>query len=288
MTAEYTFGRKTDGAAIHFFHADESVRAATDSHLLHTHKEAELYLCLCGDCDFIIGQGRYPLRPGTLIFPRPGELHTISINGDCRYNRYYLRIPADYFSFYDSPDSSPLSFMNGAHAARLSSAALEEATGILERMQKVLEGGGPDVLATELFYRLCGLCRGAVLPAEREEDNLLHPTVRRVAELIRQDFANIRSVHDLARQVGVSDAYLSRLFRANMKTTVTAYLRFCRMEQARKLLCDGMSLLDVCSRCGYSDYSYFIAEFRRENGVTPVRFQKSRRGGTAPDSEHNM
>jgi AraC-like DNA-binding protein len=81
-------------------------------------------------------------------------------------------------------------------------------------------------------------------------------------------------VKSVADQVGVSAAYLSRLFRANMNTTVTAYLRFKRMEYARLLLREGLPLVDVCSRCGYDDYSYFIAAFRRQTGTTPIRYQK--------------
>ena len=236
------FGRRKDGKELSFFHKDEAVQAAKDDHILHLHRECELYICLSGRCDFITESGRYHLDSGTLVLTRPGELHSIGINRDCRYNRFYIRIPRDYFDFWSSDLADPFARVEAdVHFATLSPTAAEE--------------------AGQLLY-------------EMEVTNLLHPTVLRAVSYIHRNFATLSSVKSVADQVGVSAAYLSRLFRANMNTTVTAYLRFKRMEYARLLLREGLPLVDVCSRCGYDDYSYFIAEFRRQTGTTPIRYQK--------------
>ena len=270
------FGRRKDGKELSFFHKDEAVQAAKDDHILHLHRECELYICLSGRCDFITESGRYHLDSGTLVLTRPGELHSIGINRDCRYNRFYIRIPRDYFDFWSSDLADPFARVEAdVHFATLSPTAAEEAGQLLYEMEAQLSSREVDESRCLCaFFRLCALATEALLRRDGEVTNLLHPTVLRAVSYIHRNFATLSSVKSVADQVGVSAAYLSRLFRANMNTTVTAYLRFKRMEYARLRLREGLPLVDVCSRCGYDDYSYFIAEFRRQTGTTPIRYQK--------------
>ena len=270
------FGRRKDGKELSFFHKDETVQAAKDDHLLHLHPECELYICLSGRCDFITESGRYHLDSGTLVLTRPGELHSIGINRDCRYNRFYIRIPRDYFDFWSSDLADPFARVDAdVRFATLSPTAAEEAGQLLYEIEAQLSSREVDESRCLCaFFRLCAIATEALLRRDGEVTNLLHPTVLRAVSYIHRNFATLSSVKSVADQVGVSAAYLSRLFRANMNTTVTAYLRFKRMEYARLLLREGLPLVDVCSRCGYDDYSYFIAEFRRQTGTTPIRYQK--------------
>jgi AraC-like DNA-binding protein len=271
------FGRRKDGKELTFFHKDETVTAAKDDHLLHLHPECELYICLSGRCDFITESGRYHLDSGTLVLTRPGELHSIGINRDCRYNRFYIRIPRDYFDFWTSGLADPFATVDrDVRFAAFTPTAAEEAGQLLYEIEAQLSSAKVnESRCLCAFFRLCALATEALLRRDREVTNLLHPTVLRAVSYIHRNFATLSSVKSVADQVGVSAAYLSRLFRANMNTTVTAYLRFKRMEYARLLLREGLPLVDVCGRCGYDDYSYFIAEFRRQTGTTPIRYQKS-------------
>jgi AraC-like DNA-binding protein len=39
----------------------------------------------------------------------------------------------------------------------------------------------------------------------------------------------------------------------------------------------GQSVTDACNNAGFGDYSYFIADFRRFNGITPAEYAKQHR-----------
>lgn len=51
------------------------------------------------------------------------------------------------------------------------------------------------------------------------------------------------------------------------------------MELAKVLLLSGATVTEACYGAGFGDYSHFIADFRREVGVTPAKFRE--RGDTA-------
>jgi len=38
----------------------------------------------------------------------------------------------------------------------------------------------------------------------------------------------------------------------------------------------GDSVTDACYESGFSDYSYFIATFHKETGMTPLQYQKKK------------
>lgn len=75
---------------------------------------------------------------------------------------------------------------------------------------------------------------------------------------------------DVAKAAGMSVSALQRLFRAAFGTTVVAYLRGRRLEQARDLLArDQISVTEAAFLAGYSDPANFAKAFRRRFGCAP-------------------
>ena len=58
-----------------------------------------------------------------------------------------------------------------------------------------------------------------------------------------------------------------------MGLTLNRYITLKRVSCAKRLLEQGHSLNDVCTACGWQDYSYFVAVFRREVGMTPMKYR---------------
>ena len=69
---------------------------------------------------------------------------------------------------------------------------------------------------------------------------------------------------------------LERHFRASLGITPCEFLRIRRLTKARELLGKGLSVQETSDACGFSDYSHFIALFRRRFGITPLQYRRSR------------
>lgn len=91
---------------------------------------------------------------------------------------------------------------------------------------------------------------------------------------INDNYALPLSVQSVCDEVGISQTYLSRLFRKYSDTTFNAYLTRCRMEAAMRLLKEKPELLlrDVATCVGYEDSSYFTKVFHQYTGKTPSQF----------------
>jgi AraC family transcriptional regulator len=89
---------------------------------------------------------------------------------------------------------------------------------------------------------------------------------------------NVR-LADLARHIGLSDAYLARAFRAATGTTLHAALVERRIARARWLMNRAghrrdMSLAAVAAESGFSSHAHMATAFRRVLGTTPSHWAK--------------
>ena len=66
--------------------------------------------------------------------------------------------------------------------------------------------------------------------------------------------------------------HIKDAFNCSLKDFITAK----RIELAKKLLVTtDFSVARICEKCGFSDYNNFIQRFKKEVGLTPLRFKKS-------------
>ena len=83
---------------------------------------------------------------------------------------------------------------------------------------------------------------------------------------------------DAAAQLGLSEAHLSRIFKAETGSAFSDYVNRMKVESAAALLLySEYSDLDISNLFAFSSQSYFIKVFRRYMGMTPKEYKKSYR-----------
>ena len=80
----------------------------------------------------------------------------------------------------------------------------------------------------------------------------------------------------LAEELGLSQAYFSRLFRKSLGVSFITKLTEIRMEAALVRLKEGMSVADAAEACGYQSVKYFSTSFRQYHGQSPQQKQKEK------------
>ena len=97
-----------------------------------------------------------------------------------------------------------------------------------------------------------------------------------VKEYIRTHMAEPLSLNSVSREVGVSQTYLSRLFRRFENESFGGWLTALRMEKAKKLLSraggEKPFVKDVAEQVGYRDQFYFSRIFYSYTGVRPSEY----------------
>jgi transcriptional regulator GlxA family with amidase domain len=101
--------------------------------------------------------------------------------------------------------------------------------------------------------------------------NLAH--VRRARDFMDRDYAEPLDVPAMACAALMSPAHFSRKFRAAYGETPYAYLMTRRIERAKALLRQGLSVTDTCFAVGCTSLGSFSSRFTEVVGETPSRYR---------------
>jgi AraC family transcriptional regulator len=98
----------------------------------------------------------------------------------------------------------------------------------------------------------------------------------RVREILHESFDSSLAMNDIAEEVDVHPAHLSRSFRRYFKQTPGEYVRRIRVEAAANLLArSSFSIAEIAERAGFSDQSHLTKCFLRERGITPNAYRQA-------------
>ena len=97
-----------------------------------------------------------------------------------------------------------------------------------------------------------------------------------IDEYISAHFTEELDAQELCDRFGVGRTSLYRFARENYGCGIAEHIRSLRIDHAKELLRDSpeLSIAEIADRCGFSDYNYFITVFKRETGMSPLRFRR--------------
>ena len=156
----------------------------------------------------------------------------------------------------------------GVHPMYLDKISSEFATKI-ELFHSTEQG---SELMTEMFRSYCRLVR-------KHSYSCYSPIVKLAVVAIDSDPSAILNLRSLAKQLNVSNVYLSTIFKRETGKTVTEYINDRRITYAKHLLFStSLQVQTVSLHCGMVDVHYFSKLFKQKTGKTPSQFRAEARG----------
>lgn len=84
------------------------------------------------------------------------------------------------------------------------------------------------------------------------------------------------SLERMAKYIGLSPFYMSKMFKEQEGINYIDFLTECRIERAKKLIADPrLSLKEITYEVGYNDPNYFSKVFKKSCGVSPTDYRKA-------------
>ncbi len=98
---------------------------------------------------------------------------------------------------------------------------------------------------------------------------------KKVQDFIDQNYSdNNLGLSDLSRYIGVSNAYLSALYKKITGVNIGDTISEKRISHACQLLRDtDLPLKDICLQCGFSNQYYFSSCFKKKMGCSPSQYR---------------
>jgi two-component system response regulator YesN len=82
------------------------------------------------------------------------------------------------------------------------------------------------------------------------------------------------TISDIAASIGISETYLSHLYKKESGENIVDYLTKYRLEQAKELLRNSeLRTYEIADRVGFADANYFSKQFKRYEGINPLDYR---------------
>ncbi len=236
----------------------------------HTHDEYGIGLIEAGAQRSLSGRGMIEAGPGAVIMVNPGELHDGTPIGDGarRWRMVYLEVDLVRAAWTDIAGVPPADFEFARPALQDGpTAALLQA---LFQAQDDASPEGPGA-GEQALLRLLARLGTREPPAERGVPAALQAAKAR----IDADPAAPVSLAALAQECGLSRFQTLRGFARATGFTPHAYILQRRLDLARALIRQRLTLAEAALEAGFADQSHLNRVFTRRHGYTPGAYAKA-------------
>ena len=243
-----------------------------DAMAIHTHNDYELLYILSGDVSHVIENRKYKLKKDDLVIIKPNMYHFVQVDSSKDYERYNILFNPKLLGI-NNIELLPndIEIINCKHRPIISELfkKTDYYSGVLkkEELKDVIA-----MLIKELIYNL-SLSDIGEDPALWEN---IHPLISKAITEINDNLFNISNIEEIAVKLGVSESYLYRIFKKELKTTPLKYLTEKRLLIAQNLILCGKKPTEVYSECGFLDYTSFYRSYLKLFGYSPSKEGKKK------------
>lgn len=142
---------------------------------------------------------------------------------------------------------------------------------IFESLKDLFLQNANNLKIYRTFYELLD----KVSSANSQKQNPLDPVTKYIVENIQSpELSNTC----LARQLGISEVYLRKLFSVHYNITPKQYVLDIRIRKAKQMLCDTpFTVSAIAEACGFASVYHFCRAFKQRTGATPTQYANKNR-----------
>ncbi|MED0670006.1 AraC family transcriptional regulator [Aneurinibacillus aneurinilyticus] len=228
-----------------------------------------LLAVISGQGRLTIGMHDYRLRPDTVYVCSPKQTFGTVVERADEMEMFLLKFDAVGEAEHGNKPLFPLMGEIPLHS-RGQLAFLCEVITSQRYSQDELERFRSQATFQELLYYILKSSRLILKDSQT--------ALERTKAYMEEQYSDSVTIDQLARMTDISPKYFVDLFKKTYGISAIDYLTELRMNRAKQLMAQtNVKLQDVARQVGYSDPFYFSRKFKKEVGVSPTVYMKSRR-----------
>jgi AraC family transcriptional regulator, transcriptional activator of pobA len=250
-------------------------------HIVKEPHRHDFYLCVL----FTKGKGTheidfrtYEIKPGSVFFLRPGQMHDWKMSGDTdgfiffhseefynlQFNNRKVKDHPFYFSSYNTPVLyCPTKQLEG----------VVELIRIMQQEYQLRKRGKAAKLASLLDIVYIDLTRLYYPSASRSGNTSYMSKLNMLEELIDTNYREIKAPAEYASLMNLSGKHLNRIVKTTLGKTVSEMIADRVILEAKRILVHSdLTISQIADELGYEDHSYFNRLFKKHTGLTPKSF----------------
>jgi AraC-like DNA-binding protein len=241
----------------------------------HHHEELEVNLVLTGKASYLFGNRRVPLLASSMIWLFPKQEHVLI---DCSHDFSMWVVVFKPDLVKRRAGSGDRRILSSGDPGDIFCRQIDSRqVDLLNHVYEGALGDSPDLEFTNaaLDYALVASWQAFQFSSESIPRTDVHPAVAKAARLIANADGLI-GLEPLAREAGLSAARLSRLFKRQTGSSLTAFRQRKCLERFLRLYRTGAryTLIEAALLAGFGSYAQFHRVFCREMRMNPAAYRR--------------
>lgn len=249
----------------------------------HWHDEMQFCVVTQGAVEFEVNQNKYIVREHEIFFINTGQMHHAK-NHDNIDSSYLCidfhskllssfpgsKINTEYIEPYVQDKSFECCLIGKDHPLN---------SDIYEKLMEIcsLYDKKQDIFQIWLnFLQTWAWMIKKVFPNQPQKRfTKTDYMIRTCLDYISEHYAENIVLDTLAQEVGYSKSTCCRIFKNYMNCTLFDYVISYRLNKATTLLLKtDMNITEIAYQCGFGSASYFIKQFKKKSGISPLAYRK--------------
>lgn len=250
---------------------------------VHWHYAVELLYVENNSFNIFVNNGEFALDEGDILFIANGDTHGFSTRNNPG-RRIFIQFDSSAFNNFGSNNIiKPLI----SNTFKVSSKDTPFYQKLRSNIISIVESYSNKDFCFELFlsariYDILAILSGFLA----DKANLLSSTdsIKKIQgmeklsdafKFIDANYMNDISMSDVAKAVGFSESYFSRIFKDITEKNFIHYLNECRIKQAEHFLTQSnMSIAEIAYSVGFNSIVTFNRSFKNIKGCSPSVYKK--------------
>lgn len=245
----------------------------------HRHDYYSLILLETGEANLVVDFQSVDLRSASMLLLRPGQVH--QTNGGKDISGWIMS-----FDGKTVDQNARFAIEQSLQNTILLSLTQADVSGIVHLLGfilKAIEEKQPGKFHRQFIQSMLNAFLYKtidILYLEEEHSVADSPTravkiTRAFNQLVNAHFRTLKRPADYAEKLNITVSYLNDTLKAVTGFSCTHIIQQEVIGEAQRLLFyTSKSIKEIAFELGYSDYKYFIRQFRNVTGVTPLNFRK--------------
>lgn len=260
-----------------YFHVDvlRNVKSFDMPHS-HFHKYYEIYFLLDGNREYFIDDKLYKISKGDVILIAPNVLHkTISVDSGL-HTRALINFSESFLSPKIRGDL--LSCFDARHM-KIPKNRTEYIENLLEKALHEYQKN--DLYSSELVKCYITEILAFLSRTAKNKKNIYIPddineSIKKATSYIKNNYHKDITLADAAKRANMSRTYFSVKFKQCTGFGFSEFLNSVRIMNSQNFLTTtSLNITEIATACGFNDSNYFARQFKKMNGVTPLKYRKS-------------
>lgn len=236
----------------------------------HFHEGYVIGLIEAGEREFVCNNQKYTLVANDILLINPLETHGCEQFGDKDLHYFSINISKDTMKriMFEITGKESYPHFNQSVIQQ------DDIICLLREFKELILNNHIDFKKEEVFLFLVEhLINTYAEPVTIKEEGKETERIEMICDYLGKNYFRNISLDELSLLAGLSKYYLLRIFTKEKGISPHKYLETIRIEKSKKMLEEGIPIIDIALQTGFTDQSHFSNLFKSLIGLTPKAYQ---------------